>query len=315
MTENALKPSSYLSFWRKQRMTNYKVEKDGCAIDILPANDEEVRDNGLEKDAHGHFQIGRASEESTTKARDSIEEDSQLWISSPSSKNSWTTGIRGTALSLVYFLSMAVVLMFGMNFVHRRMPLSAPILPDLGHEYIPKLSPENLGDRVMTCLIVSFVIAMILNKNRWALLTRFLLTLGNLYILRVVTILVTSLPPTENHCRSDYQEIKNIYWNTLKGLLTLGGGNIHCGDLMFSGHTCMVTNIWITFMINYKNRNLLRAFISALLLATFFFIIATRSHYTADIWIAFWLTIFVHLYTPRTFPFTWRRMGRFIRKL
>lgn len=307
MSDWSLKPPTYLSFWRKQRMTKSTIERDGCVLEIIPNNEEEVRDNGLGKDSNGHLPLGRTDE--SGKGRD---EDSQLFL--VDAPRDWTTGIRGTALSLAYFLTNSVVLMFGMNFVHRRMPVSADPLPDLGHEMIPRLEPENLGDMVMSSLIVSFVIAILLNKKRWPMITRFLLTLGNLYILRVVTILVTSLPATENHCRTNYLKIDNIYWNTLKGLLTLGGGNIHCGDLMFSGHTCMVTNIWITFMINYKKHNFVRLVITILMLVTFYFIIATRSHYTADIWIAFWLTVFVHLYTPKAFPFTRQRMYRAIMK-
>jgi len=308
MSDHLQKPSTYLSFWRKQRMTNYAVEKDGCVLDIVPTNEDEVRDNGLEKDSHGNFQPGRSDE--SRKTRD---EESQLFLVTSSGEN-WTTGIRGTALSLGYFLFAAVILMFGMNFTHRRMPLNVPPLPDLGHDLIPKMEPENLGDMVMTCLIVMFLIALLLNKNRWPIITKFLLTLGNLYFLRVVTILVTSLPPTDNHCRTNYLQIDNIYWNTLKGLLTLGGGNIHCGDLMFSGHTCMLTNVWLTFMINYKKKHFVRIVATLLMLTAFFLIIATRSHYTADIWIAFWLTVFVHIYSPRSFPFTKERIYRFTKR-
>ncbi len=228
-------------------------------------------------------------------------------------RETWTNGFRGTALSVAYFLTTATILIFGMNFVHKRMPRDVPPLPDLGHEITPHLKPEKLGDVTMMTLIVTFIVSVFLHNRRWPILIKFLQTMGNLYLLRVISILVTSLPPTENHCRYEYQEIDNIYWNTLKGLITLGGNNIHCGDLMFSGHTCMVTNVWMVFMRNYKRGHFLKFFSTIVLLLTLFFIIATRSHYTIDVWIAFWLTVLVHKASPSSFPFTKKKISRFFR--
>lgn len=231
----------------------------------------------------------------------------------------WTSGMWGTAASLGYFLLASTVLTFFMNFVHARMPTGAPPLPDIGHELIPKLSPENLGDTTMGIMLVIMLGAVAINKNRWQILTRFLITLGNLYLIRVVSIYVTSLPATDNHCRSEYKPIDNIYYNTLIGLLSLGSKNRHCGDLMFSGHTCLITNVWMTIMINWRGRHplkiLLRVVQSILLLTTCYLIIATRSHYTGDIWIAFWLTSFMHALAPYTYPYTTKKMAAWFKKV
>lgn len=227
----------------------------------------------------------------------------------------WVTGRRGAILSFLYFFLTSIILVFVMNFVHMRMPLNVPPLPDLGHVVIPRMEPENLGDIVLVLFIVMMVVALYYNKKRWPIVINFFLTLGNLYLLRVVSISVTSLPPTENHCRDHYEKIQNIWWNSFLGLATFGSSNIHCGDLMFSGHACMATNVWMVFLLHYKKKFLIRLLATFLMVMTFFFIIATRSHYTGDIWIAFWLTVFAHRLTPYTFPFTKRKISHFFKNV
>lgn len=226
----------------------------------------------------------------------------------------WTTGIRGVFLSACYMFSVISVLIFVMNFVHQRMPRNVPPLPDIGHDLIPKMEPENLGDMTMMIMVALLIVALILNRElRWPVLIRFLLTLGNMYFLRVFAVSSTSMPPTENHCRTNFVPIDNIYLNTLKGVLTLGSSNIHCGDLMFSGHTCMITNIWMSFHINFKKQYMLRIFMTIMLIITLTFIIGTRSHYTVDVYIAFVLTVLVHRSTPKRFPFTRARIRNFFK--
>jgi len=232
-----------------------------------------------------------------------------------STENKWTTGFFGALFSTIYFLTCAAALIFVMNFVHIRMPREAPILPDLGHEWIPKLEPEDRGDYPMFCLIGGFVVTLIFHPSRFQILIKFFCPLGHLYLLRIVSIAVTSLPATDNHCRTDYQEIPDIYANTIKGLLSLGGANIHCGDLMFSGHTCMVTIIWLTFMNNFPRRHIIKFIATLCMILTPPLIIATRSHYSADVWIAFWLSFFAYKMHPASFPFTPKKISKFIQNL
>jgi len=224
----------------------------------------------------------------------------------------WTRGKRGTLFSAFYFFMGSLVLIFFMNFTHIRLPRGLDPLPDIGHEWVPKMAPEKLGDFTQIAIIATFVTCMIFNRKRWPILTKFFLTLGSLYLIRSISVCVTSLPPTDNHCRYNYTVITNIYWNTFKGFFTLGSANIHCGDLMFSGHTCMVTNIWLLLNQNYRKKLLIMIPTTVNVLLTFFFIIGTRSHYTADIWIALWLTIFVNKSMPSYFPFTKQNLKRFI---
>ena len=295
--------------YSKNGERNHKnEEKQEFSIEV-PTNEDQLPESGTTKPSDGNHIEVRYDESSKH------DEDETQLISHQSEEleSIWTTHIRGALLSMAYFLTCATILIFCMNFVHRRMPTGVPELPDLGHDWIPKLEPEKLGDIPMMILIVSFVVSLLFHSNRFSILIKFFISIGNLYLLRVVSISVTSLPPTDNHCRSNYTPIDNIYTNTIKGLLTLGGSNIHCGDLMFSGHTCMVTVCWMIFMTNFPRRHFTKYIATLLLLLTFFLIVATRSHYTADIWIAFWLSFFVFKYSPSTFPFTKKKIRNFIR--
>jgi len=284
-------------------------EKQDFSIE-MPSNDDKMPESGTTKPSDGKDIDIRYDE------NEKQDEDETQLIQPTKKENlndKWTTGIRGALLGLAYFLTCATILIFCMNFVHRRMPQGVPQLPDLGHELIPKLEPEALGDYPMFCLIGGFIVTLVFHPARLRIMIKFFMTIGHLYLLRVVSISVTSLPPTDNHCRSEYVEIPDIYANTIKGLLSLGGSNIHCGDLMFSGHTCMVTTIWMIFMHNFKRGHIVKFAATICLLLTVILIIATRSHYTGDIWIAFWLSFFMYKLTSSTFPFTKKKIRRFFK--
>lgn len=43
--------------------------------------------------------------------------------------------------------------------------------------------------------------------------------------------------------------IPNYLTNALLGLVTLGNGNVHCGDLFFSGHTIVLCCCWYALLV------------------------------------------------------------------
>jgi hypothetical protein len=205
----------------------------------------------------------------------------------------------GALAAFIYFMCCSTVLLSVMNFVHERVPTSMPPLPDLGHEIITKLHPEFLGDIVMGSMYALIGCAVVLSSMwRWKILTRFLLSYGSLYLLRTVTITATSLPATENHCYYNYTHIDNFAWNTFLGLISLGSLNKHCGDLLFSGHACSITLIMLSFWCYFSSRWIINTLVTLLGFTGFVFIIGTRSHYTVDVVVAFYLTIFVYKSMP-----------------
>lgn len=116
---------------------------------------------------------------------------------------------------------------------------------------------------------------------------RFLTSYAVVMFFRAFVITATSYPATDNHCQFP-QKIEHPLLNVVLTLVTLGGGAIHCGDLMFSGHTMILC---VTFMLvweysPYLHPWVLRVWVGVLLPTSFYCILASRSHYTDDILVA-----------------------------
>lgn len=127
---------------------------------------------------------------------------------------------------------------------------------------------------------------------------RFWCTFAVLSLFRAPVILLTSYPATDNHCQNP-PVIENPAWNAVLTVLTFGSGSIHCGDLMFSGHTVSGT---LAFMCLWTYGPMVwgyfRPLASALLLGTWFTILTSRSHYTDDVVVAVYLTVATYWLIP-----------------
>lgn len=123
-------------------------------------------------------------------------------------------------------------------------------------------------------------------------LIRFLVSYTLVTLFRAIVIVFTSYPATDNHCQRP-EPIENPLLNMVLTLVTLGGGAIHCGDLMYSGHTiilCLTTcMLWVYG--RYLHSFALRLIPPLLVLLSFYCIIASRSHYTDDILVSAYITI------------------------
>ncbi|KAK7200929.1 sphingomyelin/ceramide phosphorylethanolamine synthase, bifunctional [Novymonas esmeraldas] len=124
------------------------------------------------------------------------------------------------------------------------------------------------------------------------MIIRFLTSYAIVMVFRAVVIVATSYPATDNHCQN-WQEIENPLLNIVLTLVTLGSGAIHCGDLMFSGHTMILC---VAFMLAwdysvYLHPWAVRLWGSVLLPTSYYCILASRSHYTDDILVAMYVMI------------------------
>ncbi|KPA86633.1 hypothetical protein ABB37_00739 [Leptomonas pyrrhocoris] len=116
---------------------------------------------------------------------------------------------------------------------------------------------------------------------------RFLTSYAVVMFFRAFVIMATAYPATDNHCQRPVP-IEHPLLNIILTLVTLGSGAIHCGDLMFSGHTMILC---VTFMLVWEYSPFLhpwalRVWVGVLLPASFYCILASRSHYTDDILVA-----------------------------
>lgn len=214
----------------------------------------------------------------------------------------WSEGWRGALLALIYFLTSSLVVLFSLNYTNDRMPdpNDTPPLRDIGHELLDKLQPDDLDDVLMKILIVMFVGTLAVANDRYTRLIRFFTAMGHLYMIRSLSVYVTSLPTPANHCQTDYIKIPNYFDNILVGFYTVGSSNRHCGDLMFSGHVsmtmCVFVNLW-----TYWKKLYVRVPITIMLIINLIWTVSSRSHYTMDVWIAIWLTLLMYHYVQPTF--------------
>lgn len=173
------------------------------------------------------------------------------------------------------------------------------------HDKQPLQLPWNLArrwrigaviNRVIFCTLDSGARPHPLENVQIIIGIRFLATYTVMMLYRSLVITMTSYPATDNQCQHP-KEISNPALNIFLTVVTLGSGAIHCGDLMFSGHTIIIC---LCFLIIWEygvvlHRWALRAWGLSCMLFSFFCIISSRSHYTDDILVAAYGTIATYL--------------------
>eukprot|EP01063_Lacrimia_lanifica_P034236 TRINITY_DN6285_c0_g1_i1.p2 TRINITY_DN6285_c0_g1~~TRINITY_DN6285_c0_g1_i1.p2 ORF type:complete len:200 (+),score=59.64 TRINITY_DN6285_c0_g1_i1:139-738(+) len=127
---------------------------------------------------------------------------------------------------------------------------------------------------------------------------KYFLTWGVCMMMRSMSIWLTSLPAAENHCQ-DPGQIHNVLKNAVLGFVTFGGGNVHCGDLLFSGHTINIVNGFWHFKYWAKKEWWPWVWMNGVVVVMcMFLIIASRSHYTIDVYIATCISTLVFKCVP-----------------
>ncbi|XP_053952925.1 ceramide phosphoethanolamine synthase [Anastrepha ludens] len=221
-----------------------------------------------------------------------------------------------TAISLGYSFLVTWITSFVMVIVHERVPdmKRYPPLPDIFLDNVPHIPwAFHMCEITGTLLFIIWCCVCIFHKYRLVLLRRFFALAGTVFLLRCVTMLITSLsvPGTHLQCnQNDYAvddtdltisealelRISRAYtiWSGL-GMSIQGVRT--CGDYMFSGHTVALTllNFFIT---EYTPRNLYFLHTLTWLLNMFgiFFILAAHEHYSIDVFVAFYITSRLFLY-------------------
>ncbi|XP_033108256.1 sphingomyelin synthase-related protein 1-like isoform X2 [Anneissia japonica] len=190
--------------------------------------------------------------------------------------------------------------------VHDRVPDMAkyPPLPDIFLDSVPMI-PWAFQACEMCGLILAgiFTLTIFLHKHRFIVLRRCFALLGTVFLLRCVTMFVTSLSVPGIHLQCSGKVYGDI-WTKLKRTFEISFGlgmsltGVHtCGDYMFSGHTVCLT-MWNMFITEYTPRNfsLLHTATWVLNLFGIFFILAGHEHYSIDVVIAFYITSRLFLY-------------------
>ncbi|XP_076636988.1 sphingomyelin synthase related [Colletes latitarsis] len=218
-------------------------------------------------------------------------------------------------ISLAYLFIVTWITAFVMVIVHDRVPdmKKYPPLPDIFLDNVPYIPwAFDMCEVTGTILFAIWLIVLIFHKYRFILLRRFFALSGTVFLLRCVTMLITSLsvPGAHLQCQprtvpedwtsSAYVELYNkiamayVIWRgagmSIQGVRT-------CGDYMFSGHTVALTMLNF-FITEYTPTPLyfLHTFTWMLNMFGIFFILAAHEHYSIDVFVAFYITSRLFLY-------------------
>ncbi|KAM9425840.1 sphingomyelin synthase-related protein 1-like [Pholidichthys leucotaenia] len=211
-----------------------------------------------------------------------------------------------TVLSSVYVVFVFGFTSFVMVIVHERVPdmRTYPPLPDIFLDSMPRIPwafamAEACG--VILCNI--WLLVLLLHKHRSILLRRMCSLMGTVFMLRCVTMFVTSLSVPGQHLQCS-RKMYGDMWAKLQRAVAIWSGfgmtltGVHtCGDYMFSGHTVVLTMLNF-FVTEYTPRswNFIHTLSWVLNLFGIFFILAAHEHYSIDVFIAFYITTRLFLY-------------------
>uniref|UniRef100_A0AC34Q129 Sphingomyelin synthase-like domain-containing protein n=1 Tax=Panagrolaimus sp. JU765 TaxID=591449 RepID=A0AC34Q129_9BILA len=206
------------------------------------------------------------------------------------------------AVAFVCLMISAFLNFFLLTVIHDIVPRQP--LPDLVFILIPQQKwAWACGDVFSTVnAVVGFVI-ILLHRERVVVLRRVLLLGAIMYGLRAVVLGVTFLPPSFHNrdeiCQPQVNrttmyatEVVHRFVTYVLTLgLTSGQEKILCGDLMFSGHTIVLTIMYFT-QLQYTPRGLvaLRYIATPITFAGIAALVVSGGHYTMDVLVAYWLT-------------------------
>lgn len=211
-----------------------------------------------------------------------------------------------TALAFLYGMLVSWLTALVMTVVHDRVPdmNKYPPLPDIILDNVPHIPwAFEMTELTGMTLLTIWIIVVLFHKHRFVITRRFFAMAGTTFLLRCVTMLITSLsvPGVHLDCKPrPYGNWANrlhnafIIWSgagmTLQGVRT-------CGDYMFSGHTVSLTllNFFIT---EYTSRRIyfLHTFTWLCNCFGIFFILAAHEHYSIDVFVAFYISSRLFLY-------------------
>ncbi|CAF0788450.1 unnamed protein product [Brachionus calyciflorus] len=213
---------------------------------------------------------------------------------------------RRTLVSVIYLFLTCLWTSFMLTVVHDRVPdmEKYPPLPDIILDNVPLIPWAFFATELIgLALVIMFLVLLIFHKYRMIIFRRMCSLGGTIFILRSITMLITSLSVPGVHIQCSSQRYGSFI-NKLNGAWSiLSGGGLYvqgvrtCGDYMFSGHT-----VWLTllshFITEYTPRSMYWLHTTSWIMNIFglFFILGAHEHYSIDVFVAFYITSRLFLY-------------------
>ncbi|CAD5229300.1 unnamed protein product [Bursaphelenchus okinawaensis] len=217
----------------------------------------------------------------------------------------WRNELIKTVIAFYCLMLAAFLNFFLLTVIHDIVPLkTTKRLPDLVFFMVNQQRwAWAVGDVLSTVNAIVGFIVVLLHKERIVVIRRVFLIGAIMYGLRAVVLSVTFLPPAfdyheeicmpqSNRTGMYASEITARFVTYVVTLgLTSGQDKILCGDLMFSGHTVVLTIMYFT-QLQYSPRGLvvLRYIATPITFLGIAALVVSGGHYTMDVLIAYWLT-------------------------
>ncbi|XP_035668704.1 phosphatidylcholine:ceramide cholinephosphotransferase 1-like [Branchiostoma floridae] len=206
-----------------------------------------------------------------------------------------------TFVAFVYLCGMMMLNPIFINIIHERVPDKSvePPLPDVFFDYFDRVvwafSVCEIAGMINSALLL---IVWILHKHKWIVLRRYCLIVGTLYLLRCITMYVTTLPVPGMHFRCSpkiHGNLSAMFDRAMTMMFGLGlsitGSHHLCGDYLFSGHTVILTITYL-FIKEYSPRGWFILHWCTWLVSCIgiFCILLAHDHYTIDVVVAYFIT-------------------------
>lgn len=219
-------------------------------------------------------------------------------------------------IAMGYLFTVTWITAFVMVIVHDRVPdmKKYPPLPDIFLDNVPYIPwAFHMCELTGTVLCFVWLAVLVFHKHRFILLRRFFALSGTVFLLRCITMIITSLsvPGTHLECTprkkpaylDDGNFLGEMVYKMQQAYVIWRGAGMSiqgvrtCGDYMFSGHTVALTMLNF-FITEYTPRDiyLLHTFSWLLNMFGIFFILSGHEHYSIDVFIAFYITSRLFLY-------------------
>ncbi|GMT04369.1 hypothetical protein PENTCL1PPCAC_26543 [Pristionchus entomophagus] len=210
------------------------------------------------------------------------------------------------AIAFSYCLLSLLITAFVMVLVHDRVPdmKMYPPLPDIVLDNLPLIPwAFQMCEMIGVVLCTVWFIILFFHRHRVVIARRMFSLVGTVFLLRCVTMMITSLsvPGVHLECRAKnhgslWEKMIEAYhiWSNF-GMSIQGVRS--CGDYMFSGHTTAIT-LLNHFITEYTPTSWTSLHTTTWVLNLFgvFFILAGHEHYSIDVFVAFYISSRMFLY-------------------
>lgn len=217
-------------------------------------------------------QMHDGDEEATSRAIAAIHEDPGIQVVNElverarrmnEKERQWTPQVVAVVF-IVAGVSVGLLNLVSIHYADQRRPLHIPLPPDVVHDLIPAL-PDHAADFFIYPIVLCTFGFTIASRFTWVILYRISIIYGMSMSLRMITMLVTSLPDPSPACAERAH-----------------ADGTTCGDLIYSGHT--VGFLMCAFTFRYFTREKRWGVMTwSLTAGGLFCVIASRLHYTKDV--------------------------------